>query len=565
MRNTQVWIEILEKIYGDSHIASDTAQEIEKRFAHYLPPKPRKPWLTEKDSVLITYGDSIQQDHEKSFVTMKRFLDLFVKDSISTIHFLPMFPSSSDDGFSVIDYKEINPEFGSWDDLKGLSANYSLMFDAVVNHVSQESVWFKKYLKEEKPYTDFFIEADPNADYASVTRPRMLPLLTKFASNNGIKHVWTTFSDDQVDLNYASPEVLIAVLDVLLFYVQQGARMIRLDAVGFLWKELGTTCMHLPQTHNIIKLMNLLLDYYAPGTLIVTETNVPQKENLTYLGTHGDEAHLVYQFPLAPITMYCLQKGSAKVLNEWVRNLPAPQKGTTYFNFLSSHDGIGLRPLDSILPEEAKDFLVQATLKNGGCVSYKDNGDGTQSPYELNINYQDALSSPEEPDAVRINKLLASQTILLSLQGLPAIYIHSLLGSRNDYVGYSTSNIPRRINREKLAFSMLEETLQTHTNRKYIFDELIRRICIRKENSAFSPDATQHVLDYSEHVFSIVRKNAESNQSIYALVNVSQQTICIEDPSIHGVDLFRKEFHRGSVVLEPLQSMWIVDQGDSIE
>ncbi|MDY0290584.1 MAG: sugar phosphorylase [Sphaerochaeta sp.] len=563
MKNKQDWIVMLEQIYGDSQVAIETAQEIEKRFAHFLPPKPRKSWLTEKDSVLITYGDSILQEQEKSFVTLKRFLDRFVEDSISTIHILPMFPSSSDDGFSVINYKEINPDFGSWDDLKGISENYSMMFDAVVNHVSKESDWFKKFLNQEKPYTDFFIKADPNADYTSVTRPRMLPLLTQFETSKGIKHVWTTFSDDQVDLNYASPDVLIAVLDVLLFYVQQGARMIRLDAVGFLWKELGTTCMHLPQTHTIIKFMNLLLDSYAPGTLLITETNVPQKENLTYFGTHGDEAHLVYQFPLAPITMYCLQKGRAEVLSEWVRNLPAPQKGTTYFNFLSSHDGIGLRPLDSILPEEEKDFLVQATLKNGGYVSYKDNGDGTQSPYELNINYQDALSSPEESDKVRMDKLIASQTILLSLQGLPAIYIHSLLGSRNDYMGYSTSNIPRRINREKLAFPMLEESLQTQTNRKYIFDELLRRIRIRKEHSAFSPEASQHVLDYSEHVFSVLRKNEESSQTIYVLINVSELTIRIEDPSINGVDLILEETHIGSVVLEPLQSMWIVQQGEN--
>lgn len=556
MIRKQEWLEHLYKIYNEED-AKMLADRMEERFARFKGKQQGGRWLSEEDSMLITYGDSLAKEGEAGISTLHQFMKHYVKDAINTVHILPMFPYTSDDGFSVVDYKEINPDLGDWEDIKELSKDYQLMFDAVVNHMSKSGEWFQKYLTCEEPYKNFFITADPDADYSKVTRPRALPLLTEFDTAEGKKHVWTTFSEDQIDLNFACPDVLLEMLDVLLTYGENGARFIRLDAIGFLWKELGTTCMHLPETHEVIKLMRKVLEDYMPETLLITETNVPYRDNMSYFG-NGDEAHLIYQFPLPPLTMFSLLKGDASKLSIWAKELDTPAKGTSYFNFLSSHDGIGVRPTEGILTKEEQQYLVDSTLKNGGVVSYKDNGDGTKSPYELNINYQDALASPEESDSIRIAKFLAAETILLSLQGLPGIYIHSLLGSRNDYYGKETSGIARRINREKLSVNDLEKRLSGDTNRRVIFEEFLRRLNIRKMHKAFSPDASQNILILDSRVFALERQDENSGEKIEILINVSRETVSLSKKHFQGKNILAVEEESDKKELKPYETCWIV-------
>ena len=160
---------------------------------------------------------------------------------VDDIHLLPFYPYSSDDGFSVIDYKQVNPALGTWDDVARVGQNFHLMFDGVINHISAQSAWFKAFLQDDPKYRDYFIVVEGEPDLSQVVRPRTLPLLTEFTTPSGAKKVWTTFSADQIDLNYANPEVLLDIIDVLLFYVAHGAELIRLDAIAYLWKEIGTT------------------------------------------------------------------------------------------------------------------------------------------------------------------------------------------------------------------------------------------------------------------------------------------------------------------------------------
>lgn len=547
-------------IYKEEAKINELLELVEQVAKKYEGIPAKDKWISEKDVMLITYGDTITKENEYGLKTLKDFLDMYVKDAISTVHLLPMYPYTSDDGFSVVDYKEINPELGTWDEVNDLACNYNLMFDAVVNHISKSSVWFQKFLKQEKPYDEYFINCDPKADYSTVTRPRALPLLTKFDTADGEKSVWTTFSDDQIDLNFKSIKVYAEVLDVLLYYAKNGARFIRLDAIGFLWKELGTSCMHLPQTHEVIKTYRMILEEYAPGTFFITETNVPHEDNISYFGNGHDEAHLIYQFPLPPLTMFSILTENTEKLTKWADELGEPVQGTSYFNFLSSHDGIGVRPVEGILTKEEQQILIDATLKNGGVVSYKDNGDGTKSPYELNINYQDALASPEDSDNIRINKFLAAETILISLQGLPGIYIHSLLGSRNDYYGKETSGIPRRINREKMDVKELSEKLNTQSNRKIIFDELIRRLKIRKKYEQFAPDAHQKMIFTDKRVFAFERFT-DNGKKITVMINVSSKRVQT-DIDICGTDLLSGKEIDLRVELQPLQCMWILNEGN---
>lgn len=548
-------IQKLELLYGDK--AKEVYQEIEKLMEKYsnanLSPKP---WVSEDDVMLITYGDSIKNDGEAPLQTLREFLVKYIKDVVSGVHILPFYPYTSDDGFSVVDYREIDPKLGSWSDVNDIAKDFDLMFDAVINHISKSSEWFQGYLKGDEKYKNFFIEADPSLDYSHVTRPRALPLLTPFDTSEGVKHIWTTFSDDQIDINFKNSKVLIEILDILNMYAVNGSRFLRLDAIGFMWKKIGTTCMHLDETHAIIKLIREVLELSAPGTILITETNVPHKDNISYFGNGYDEAQMVYQFPLPPLTLFSFHTRNASKLSEWAASLEPTTDATSFFNFLSSHDGVGMRPTEGILSEEEKQFMVDQTIAHGGRVSYKDNGDGTKSPYELNINYLDALTHPDEAQDVRVNKFLAAHTILLSVIGVPGIYIHSLLGSQNYHQGVEESGINRRINREKLNKDELFSELEADTLRNAIFSEFGARIKLRRAQKAFSPNAKQEVLFLDDRVFSIKRTNEETGDEIVVLVNVSNETINLET-GYSGFDIIGSETVDNTVTLKPYQTMWI--------
>jgi sucrose phosphorylase len=480
--------------------------------------------LTEVDSVVICYGDHIQSAAENPLQTLNKFFKNNLKESISTVHILPFFPYSSDDGFSVIDYKEVNPDFGDWSDVEDIREKFSLMFDAVINHISAESSWFEKYKKQQGKYQDYFIEADPELDYSDVTRPRAKPLLTEVETDQGKKHVWTTFSPDQIDLNFESTELMLEIIDVLLFYAAQGAEIIRLDAIAYLWKEIGTSCIHLPETHKVIQLFKEIFKLAAPETLILTETNVPHEENMNYFGDGVDEADMVYNFTLPPLVLYSFLEGDSTKLTEWADSLEELDQGNSFFNFLASHDGVGLRPVEGILSEEEIEKVVEKVNTKGGLVSYKTNSDGSKSPYELNVTYVDAIRDQENDLKTQVDQFMASQSIMLAMQGVPGIYLHSLLGSENYQQGVEESGANRRINREKLdKDQLLAELNEEGSFRKEVFDKYRELLKIRKDNQAFSPAAEQKILELDSRIFALQR--AEGTKEITVINNLSAEEV----------------------------------------
>ena len=179
--------------------------------------------LSQVDAILITYGDQVLEAGRPPLRTLAEFCKDRLSDLVSTIHILPFYPYTSDDGFSVVDYKTVNPDLGTWEDLGNLGQSYRLMFDAVINHISAQSAWFKAFLNNDLPYSQYFIEVNKDVDLSQVVRPRALPLLTEFMTPAGEQAVWTTFSADQIDLNYQNPDVLLDMVDVLLFYAARGA------------------------------------------------------------------------------------------------------------------------------------------------------------------------------------------------------------------------------------------------------------------------------------------------------------------------------------------------------
>ncbi len=525
-------------------------------------------FFSQKDVVLITYGDTLKKERELPLAAFRRFAREHLKGVVSVIHFLPFFPYSSDDGFSVMDFFTINPEFGSWEDVADIGNDFDLMFDYVINHFSAKSQWFNDYLAGKQEYKDFAIEVDPSADLSMVNRPRTLPLLTEFKKKDGkTVHIWTTFSADQIDFNYESLAVFEKMVKVLLFYAKQGASFLRLDAVGFLWKEIGTTCIHLPQTHHMVKVFRRILDIVAPDVVLITETNVPHKENISYFGNGRDEAQMVYNFTLPPLLFHSFVTEDATAFSQWVKNLHLESGTNTFFNFTASHDGIGLRPLEGILPPTEIDRLVEIVKANGGKVSYRKKPDGSETPYELNITYVDAILG--DRSSHQTEKFLASQAIQLALPGVPAIYIHSLLGSRNWIEGVAQTGHARTINREKLQVEdVLMELNNSDSFRSKIFFPYVAMIKTRRRQPAFHPNAGFEILEIAPKVFGIKRFCKE--QTIFALTNISSQPVSVSlpDQGFSGSmsDLLTGESVREvSFTLEPYRYLWLVKADKKFE
>ncbi|ECU4604808.1 sugar phosphorylase, partial [Salmonella enterica subsp. diarizonae serovar 61:k:1,5,(7)] len=490
--------------------------------ARLLISKQRKAHWDERDVVLITYADQFHSDTSKPLPTLNQFHRQWLATIFSHLHLLPFYPWSSDDGFSVVDYHQVAPETGEWEDIRALSQTSQLMFDFVCNHMSAKSEWFNHYLRQTPGFENFFIAVAPLTDLSAVTRPRALPLLTPFTlQDNSVHHLWTTFSDDQIDLNYRCPEVLLAMVDVLLTYLEKGADYIRLDAVGFMWKSPGTSCIHLPQTHLLIKLFRAITEAVAPGTVIITETNVPHKDNIAYLGNGEDEAHMVYQFSLPPLVLHAIHGQDVQALCSWAQSLTLPSENTTWFNFLASHDGIGLNPLRGLLPEDEILKLVEDLQQEGALVNWKNNPDGSRSPYEINVTYMDALSDRDSTDDQRLARFILAHAILLSFPGVPAIYIQSILGSRNDYDGVEKLGYNRAINRKKYQRAEIETELKDETTLRHrVYHALSRLIAIRRNNKAFHPESEFSIKNLSPCVMQIERV-AKTGESVVALFNVS--------------------------------------------
>lgn len=551
---------LINHIYGESFSDAHLDVLLSKleQAAIDITEKRKSGW-DEKDVVLITYADQFSAKGEKALPVFTRFYNEWLARTFSHVHLLPFYPWSSDDGFSVIDYHSVAPETGSWQDVAELKQSASLMFDFVCNHMSAKSEWFANYLAQKPGFDDFFISVDPETDLSAVTRPRALPLLTPFKLHDGsVRHLWTTFSDDQIDLNFASPQVLIAMVDVLLHYLAEGARYIRLDAVGFMWKIPGTSCIHLEQTHCLIQLFRAITDAVAPGTVIITETNVPHKDNISYFGDGENEAQMVYQFSLPPLVLHAVHRQDVKALCQWAGSLALPSTKTTWFNFLASHDGIGLNPLRGILPESEILSLVEKLQQEGALVNWKNNPDGTRSPYEINVTYLDALSSQDSPDDERIARFILAHAVLLSFPGVPAVYIQSILGSRNDYEGVERLGYNRAINRKKYTAGQVDLELNNKQSiRHKIYSRLSEFIAIRRGERAFHPDAKAMFESLDEQILKIVRV-ADNGERITALFNFSHNVHTVYEKVLSGVELLSGQAIDGTeLTLNPWQVMWI--------
>jgi sucrose phosphorylase len=538
-------------------------------------PRPHQNLWDQSDIMLITYADTLRSEGEAPLETLQKFVKNKLADSISAVHLLPFFPYSSDDGFSVMDYTTVNPASGRWQHISNIAKDFKVMGDLVINHCSSRSMWFENYKAGVDPGASFFYEADPNADLSAVVRPRTSPLLREVQTKNGEKHVWCTFSHDQVDLNFENPDVLLEFLRIIRLYLEKGIRWFRLDAVAFLWKIPGTPSINLPQTHEMIRLLRLMIEHYAPDSVIITETNIPNQENLTYFG-NANEAHLIYNFSLPPLLINSLITGNCSHLKQWLMSMPPAQQGTTYLNFIASHDGIGLRPTEGLLSEWELDTLINTMKRFGGRLSSRTTPQGEAKPYEINISLWNALagSVQQGPDQWQFARFMCAASVMMALEGVPAFYIHSFFATENDNDRVDNTGQFRSINRHIWKMDDLEHVLNTPTHHQKVFQGLTRLTQIRRAQTAFHPNATQYVLHMGDNLFAFWRQSLDRRQSLFAVYNMTDQpqSFNLSELNLIATDDWTDlvtdqvyEDHLAKVTLMPYQFVWLANKKGKVK
>ncbi len=459
---------------------------------------------------------------------------------INGVHVLPFHPSSSDGGFSVKDYAAVDPAFGSWADLHDLATEGRMMADAVINHVSAEGTWFRSHLDGDPAFADFFRVVPPGTDVSAVVRPRPGAPVTTFTRADGTAaDYWTTFSADQVDLDYRSPEVLLAVCEAVFRYVVAGASAVRLDAVAFVGKEPSTSSIHLPMTHKIVSLLRSCLEEIDPGVVLITETNVPHDENLSYLGTpERPEADAVYQFTLAPLVLHALHTGDAGPLRRWAAGSEMPP-ATTVLNFLASHDGVGVRPAKGWLRQDQIAKLAARCVEAGGVVNHAATEAGTE-PYELASTWRSLCEVGVDgpfTDRQVADRVVAAHAVALSLAGVPLLYVHSLVATANDHRRAERSGVPRDLNRGRFASpAAFLERLRSDPVGRLVWPRLREMLDWRSHSPAFHPEAAQEVLDAPDGLL-VVRRSGEG-ESALVLTNLCGQSrlMAIGEGWVHPAD-----------------------------
>jgi glucosylglycerate phosphorylase len=547
LSGAEVRRELLEQLYGSSAGAA-AAGEVEAVLAATggLPPWRQDQW-DEHDFWVIAYPDQFTEPPAAPLATLARFHARHLAPWVNGLHVLPFTPWSSDDGFAVIDYEAVDGRYGTWADIAVLGAQVRLMGDLVLNHLSSQSGWFTRFLAGDPAYASFFRTADPAADLAATVRPRTTPLLTRFDSSEGPRWVWTTFSSDQVDLDYRNPAVLVRVLEALLTSVRHGVQIIRLDAVAYLWKREGTPSIHLSETHAVIRFLRLCLDEVAPHVQLVTETNVPHAENVSYFGTAAaPEAQAVYQFALPPLVLDAFRTGDATTLAGWAEELRLDGPGTTFLNFLASHDGVGLRPAEGLLDAGAIEALGALARRAGGGVGWRTGTEGEPTVYELNSTWFELMAAGHsEPAGIR--RHLAAHAVMLALRGIPLVYVHSLFASPNAVDLAQRTGRPRSVNRARFDLTALEAALASPTSRAArVLAGLAGMARLRAGCPAFHPDSPQRVLSTPPEIFGVERGRAGPDTArVY--VNVSGAPATVD-----------------GLRLEPWSSAWLLpDRADA--
>ena len=483
----------------------------------------KKLTISEKTSLVICYGDNVNSNQKSSIQVFQNFFKKNLKKYFDAIHFLPFYPSSSDSGFAVKDHYKIEKRIGSWSDIKKISKSSHVMADIVINHSSARGLWFKNFLKKKRPGKDYFLTVNSKFNTSKVVRPRDHKLLKKIDIFGKSDFLWRTFSADQIDLDFKNPSVLLRFIKIMVHLVSNGVTIFRLDAIAYLWKKNGTNCINLKQTHEIVKLLRLVSNLLNVETIIITETNLPEKENLSYFGKN-DEANWIYNFSLPPLLIHAFLFENSSYLNKWSKKLPNAKFQNSYLNFIASHDGIGMRPTEGILNERSLNNFLKRLKKNGSKFSYRKIQNKSKKVYEANITVFDALKkSDTDPNGkFFLERYIAAHAIMISFEGVPAIYFNSLFGKSNDEAKYVITGNNRDVNRYKWSYENITKKLNDKNSKQSIFYQNLGKLLeIKRKQKAFHPNAKRLNINLGSKLFCFKRTSLDKKQTIISITNCS--------------------------------------------
>ena len=526
-------------------------------------PKQKKN-ISEKTTLVICYGDSVYSEKKKSIKVFQTFFQKRLKSYFNTIHFLPFYPSSSDSGFAVKDHFKVENKLGSWSDIKSISRSNNVMADMVINHSSARGLWFKNFLKKKEPGKDFFLTVDSKFNISKVVRPRDHRLLKKIKIFKRPEYLWRTFSPDQIDLNFKNPSVLIQFIKIMIHLINNGVTIFRLDAIAYLWKENRTKCINLKQTHQIIKLLRIIINLLNIQTTIITETNLPEKENLSYFGSN-DEANWIYNFSLPPLLIHALLFENSSYLNKWSENLPNTKSGNSYLNFIASHDGIGIRPTEGLFNEKTLKNFLKRLKKNGSKFSFRKIQNKSKKVYEANITIFDALkkSDYDKKGEFYLERYVSAHAIMVSFEGIPAIYFNSIFGTSNDEAKFIITGNNRDVNRYKWNLKNITNKLKDNKTKQSIFyNKICNLLNIRRKQKAFHPNASRLNLDFGPKIFGFKRISKDKKQTIICITNLSsniQKTkINLKNQKVKNLMNSEINFeNKKFLILKPFETVWL--------
>ena len=566
---------LLETVYKDhttedlSFICNQLLQILDdfSEKSTYEETSEDKKW-DESYAVLITYADGVIKEGEATLVTLRDLLSNYFGSLSKVVHILPFLKSTSDGGFAVSSHKSLEEKFGSWEDLKSFSSKHYLMADLVLNHVSSSHPWVQQFIKCQEPGLSNVLSPSKDLDWKNVIRPRSSSLFSQINTDDGIKQVWTTFGPDQVDLNWLNPKMIIDFLILIITYLSNGIKWLRLDAVGFIWKEPGTTCLHLPKAHSIVKILRILLNDLIKDGVLITETNVPQKENLSYL-IPEDEADMAYNFPLPPLLLEAIITSRADILNSWICDWPELPETTTLFNFTASHDGVGLRALEGLMNEQRiKDLLINCE-KRGGLVSHRRLSNGEDKPYELNISWWSAMEdSGRDSNRFQYERFLLTQLLVMSLKGVPAFYLPALLASENDIKSFSITGQRRDLNREKFKSEKLSAVFRNPESNAYKNLRYLRNAMdVRSKLPQYHPQSQMECLSKNRGDIVVIKRGFGSN-AIFSIHNMTENKINYRFIDYEFTKLIKNDlnmqdyltsnkYNSNNIELDPFQVIWL--------
>ena len=462
-------------------------------------------------TMLITYSDSLGNNLKDLYENLEEH---FV-DAIGGVHLLPFFPSTGDRGFAPVDYDEVDPAFGDWEDVKRLGEKYYLMFDFMINHISRQSKYYKDYQEkhEASEFKDLFLNWDKfwpenrptQADVDLIyKRKDRAPKQEIVFEDGSVEHLWNTFGEEQIDLDVTKEVTMEFIRKTIQHLASNGCDLIRLDAFAYAVKKLDTNDFFVePDIWDLLdKVRDIAAEY---GTELLPEIH----EHYSIQFKIADHDYYVYDFALPMVTLYTLYSSRTERLAKWLKMSPMKQ-----FTTLDTHDGIGVVDVKDILTDEEIDYASNELYKVGANVKrkYSSAEYNNLDIYQINSTYYSALGDDDV-------KYFLARLIQAFAPGIPQVYYVGLLAGKNDLELLEETKEGRNINRHYYSNEEIAEEVQ-----RPVVKALLNLFSFRNRSEAFDLEGTIDVKTPTAHSIVIKRQNKDKSVTAVAEIDLQNQT-----------------------------------------